>query len=86
MYGVTPEGITPDGMAGLREAVELGGAGPASVTLQQVTGVALRALVPLSKLGDASGMPRKKHKTVPDTPAALEGSGRCPFSGMLIET
>ena len=74
-----PDGLSREGIVAVDEAIREGAAGPVSIALQEITGVTLRALIPLA---NPSGEPKPRAKA----PAGVAGGGApgapgCPFSG-----
>ena len=76
-----PAGLTREGMVAVDQAIREGGAGPVSIALQEITGVTLRALIPLA---NPSGEPKPRVKA----PVSVREGGApsapgCPFGGAL---
>lgn len=65
---------SPEAMEGFIRAAAIGGAGPLTVALHEITGVTLNGLLPLAKLGDA--LPKRATTERKATPAPPPG---CPF-------
>jgi hypothetical protein len=72
-----PEGLSREAMVAVDEAIQEGGTGPVSVAMQEITGVTLRALIPLA---NPSGPPRPRSRPQATGAAAVSAPG-CPFSG-----
>jgi hypothetical protein len=72
-----PQGLSREAIVAVDEAIQEGGAGPVSIAMQEITGVVLRALIPLA---NPSGEPKPRPRA--DVSAATAGSAPgCPFSG-----
>ena len=76
-YGAIPEGLRDEAMANFVSALRLqGAAGVIPVALQEITGVALRGLVPLA--GAKRSAPSRAAQT---STAEATSASACPFGG-----
>ncbi len=73
-YELAIDKPAPEVAEAFARAASIGGAGPLCVALQEITQVALRGLLPLSKLGDA--LPKREPAARVEMPAPPPG---CPF-------
>lgn len=71
-----PHGLSREAIVAVDVAIQEGGSGPVSVALQEITGVVLRALIPLA---NPSGEPKPRLRPEPSAPPAAG----CPFTGKL---
>ena len=81
MHGALPEGVGRETMMALDAAAREGNASHVAVALHEITGVALRALLPLAE-AKAGVTTRADGERARPSPVAPTGSG-CPFAGKL---
>lgn len=72
-----PHGLSREAIVAVDVAIQEGGAGPVAIALQEITGVVLRALIPLA---NPSGEPKPRVRPEPTAAVAAPG---CPFTGKL---
>ena len=70
-----PQGLSREGIVSVDAAIQEGAAGPIAIALQEITGVTLRALIPLA---NPSGEPKVRPAVERAAPPQATG---CPFSG-----
>lgn len=75
-----PEGISHETMRALDGIAKIGHASAIAVALHEITGVTLRALIPLAE--SKAGAGAREAAPRPKAPMAPSGSG-CPFAGKL---